>query len=83
VLAASAATVVLVVGVNGLFWRPLVAWSERFRFEDTGGAERPSAVLGVLRRTRAPASSVAPWLRWVGWWIASPGPSAWVSTHCG
>jgi ABC-type anion transport system duplicated permease subunit len=28
-------TIVLVVAVNVVFWRPLVAWAERFRFEES------------------------------------------------
>lgn len=52
---AVAAMVVLVVGTNVLFWRPLVAWSERFRTEQSNSAERPrSAVLSVLRRSELP-----------------------------
>ena len=46
---------ILVVGVNVLFWRPLTAWSERFRMEDTEAAEpQRSFVLGLLRRSRWP-----------------------------
>ncbi|WP_269855138.1 ABC transporter permease [Streptomyces sp. RPT161] len=44
--------VVLVIGVNVLFWRPMVAWSERFRVEESEAAERPrSVVLELLRRS--------------------------------
>ena len=31
------AMVIMVVGVNFLFWRPLVAWAERFRIGGLGG----------------------------------------------
>ncbi|MFI9271707.1 ABC transporter permease [Kitasatospora sp. NPDC052896] len=52
---AIAVMIVLVVGVNVLFWRPMVAWSERFRVEESGAAERPrSLVLDVLRRSSVP-----------------------------
>jgi NitT/TauT family transport system permease protein len=55
VAAAVAATVILVAGVNGLLWRPLVAWAERFRIDETEARERPpSAVLDVLRRSSVP-----------------------------
>jgi NitT/TauT family transport system permease protein len=55
VLMAVAVMVVLVVGVNVLFWRPLTAWAERFRMEDSEAAEVPrSVVLDVLRRSRIP-----------------------------
>jgi NitT/TauT family transport system permease protein len=47
--------VFMVIGVNFLFWRPLVAWAERFRTEDSAAAERPrSYVLDVLRRSSVP-----------------------------
>ena len=48
---AIAVMVVLVVGVNVVFWRPMVAWAERFRMEESGAAEKPrSVVLDILRR---------------------------------
>ncbi|MST31729.1 ABC transporter permease subunit [Acidimicrobiaceae bacterium USS-CC1] len=54
---AIAVMILLVLGTNVLFWRPLVAWSERFRTEQSGSAETPrSAVLGVLRRSRIPST---------------------------
>ncbi len=44
--------VVLVVGVNAMFFRPLVAWAEKFRREDSEGADKPrSFVLDLLRRS--------------------------------
>ncbi|WP_406633442.1 ABC transporter permease [Amycolatopsis sp. WGS_07] len=56
VLLAVAVMIVLVVGVNVLFWRPLTAWSERFRIENSEAAEAPrSLVLDLLRRSRIPA----------------------------
>ncbi|WP_136609817.1 ABC transporter permease [Sinomonas albida] len=46
---------IMVLGVNFLFWRPLVAWAERFRNEDTAAADRPrSVVLGILSRSSIP-----------------------------
>ncbi len=48
---------IMVLGVNVLFWRPLVAWAERFRQEDTAPADRPrSVVLDVLGRSVIPRS---------------------------
>src|SRR3974390_1088181 len=45
----------LVIGVNFLFWRPVVAWAERFRVEESAAAERPrSYVLEVLRQSMVP-----------------------------
>lgn len=47
--------IVMVAGVNFLFWRPLTAWSERFRTGDTANAEpQRSLVLDLLRRSRVP-----------------------------
>jgi NitT/TauT family transport system permease protein len=47
--------VVLVVAVNFVFWRPLVAWAERFRSEESAAAERPrSFVLDALRHSVLP-----------------------------
>ena len=49
------AEVVLVLGVNFLFWRPVTAWAERFRVEESESAEKPrSLVLDVLRRSEIP-----------------------------
>ncbi|MGH3228778.1 MAG: ABC transporter permease [Streptosporangiaceae bacterium] len=48
--------IVLVVAVNVVFWRPMVAWAERFRVEESAAAERPrSVVLDLLRRSSVPA----------------------------
>jgi NitT/TauT family transport system permease protein len=59
--------VVLVVAVNFLFWRPLAAWAERFRIEDSEAAEsNRSTVLDLLRRSRLPALLG----RALGWLIA-------------
>jgi NitT/TauT family transport system permease protein len=50
-----AAMVVMVIGVNVLFWRPLTAWAERFKVEDSAAAERQSSlVLNLLRRSSWP-----------------------------
>jgi NitT/TauT family transport system permease protein len=50
--AAVVAMVIMIVVVDQLFWRPLVAWSEKFKFEDVGGGEPASSwVLNLLRRS--------------------------------
>jgi NitT/TauT family transport system permease protein len=55
VLLAIAVMIVMVVGVNVLFWRPLTAWAERFRIEESEGAEAPrSLMLDLVRRSRIP-----------------------------
>jgi NitT/TauT family transport system permease protein len=47
--------IVIVIAVNFLFWRPVTAWAERFRVEESEAAERPrSLVLDVLRRSDVP-----------------------------
>ncbi|GAA3094355.1 NitT/TauT family transport system permease protein [Kribbella aluminosa] len=47
--------IVMVIGVNVLFWRPLTAWAEKFRVEESEASEAPrSLVLDVLRRSRVP-----------------------------
>jgi NitT/TauT family transport system permease protein len=47
--------IVLVIAVNVLFWRPLVAWTERYRYETTEAAEtQRSLVLGILQRSTWP-----------------------------
>ncbi|MEY9967850.1 NitT/TauT family transport system permease protein [Streptacidiphilus sp. MAP12-16] len=52
---ATAVMVVMVIGVNFLFWRPMTAWAERFRVEDSEAAEKPrSLVLDTLRRSSIP-----------------------------
>jgi NitT/TauT family transport system permease protein len=52
---AIAVMIVMVIGVNAVFWRPMTAWSERFRVEETEAEVRPrSLVLEVLRRSSVP-----------------------------
>jgi NitT/TauT family transport system permease protein len=47
--------IALVIGVNILFWRPLTAWCERYRFETTEAAEvQRSLVLDLLLRSSWP-----------------------------
>jgi NitT/TauT family transport system permease protein len=63
---AIAVEIALVIGVNFLFWRPVTAWAERFRVEESEAAEKPrSLVLDVLRRSRVPGQ-IARALRPVG-----------------
>ena len=61
--------VVMVVGVNFLFWRPLVAWAEQFRIGDSVAADVPrSVVFDVVRRSSVPSLMARPW-RPVGRWL--------------
>jgi NitT/TauT family transport system permease protein len=49
------AELILVLGVNFLFWRPVTAWADRFRVEESESAEKPrSLVLDLLRRSEVP-----------------------------
>ncbi|UGT43593.1 ABC transporter permease subunit [Nocardia yamanashiensis] len=49
------AMIVMVIGLNILFWRPITVWAERFRVEDTEAADSPrSLVLDLLRRSHIP-----------------------------
>jgi NitT/TauT family transport system permease protein len=58
--------VVMVTGVNFLFWRPLVAYAEKFRVETSESSEQPrSYVLSLLRQSHVPAYVAKP-LRPVG-----------------
>ena len=59
--------IVMVIGVNVVFWRPMVAWAERFRAEGhPTAADRPrSVVLDLLRRSSVPDLVARP-LRPVG-----------------
>ncbi|MFB7494977.1 ABC transporter permease [Streptomyces sp. NPDC056161] len=46
---------VMVIGVNFLFWRPLTAWAEKFKNEQSEASEiQRSAVLDFLRRSHWP-----------------------------
>ena len=46
---------VVILLVDQLFWRPLVAWSDRFRLEQSGGGDIPrSWVFDLLRTARIP-----------------------------
>jgi NitT/TauT family transport system permease protein len=53
--------VVMVIGVNVLFWRPLVAWSEKFRVETSEAAEKPKSItLNILRQSHIPGAIARP-----------------------
>jgi NitT/TauT family transport system permease protein len=55
VLIAIIVMVILVVGTNFFLFRPLVAWSDKFRLESSESAERPkSIVLNILRSSSIP-----------------------------
>jgi NitT/TauT family transport system permease protein len=46
------AMTLMILAVDQLLWKPLVAWSQRFRLEEIGGSEPPrSWVLTLVRRS--------------------------------
>jgi NitT/TauT family transport system permease protein len=48
--------VAMIVLVDQLFWRPVVAWSQKFKFEQTDSGDEPtSAILDLLRHSSAVA----------------------------
>jgi NitT/TauT family transport system permease protein len=58
---AIAAMLVVILLYDQLLFRPLVAWADRFRFEQQSGVTPPhSLVLDVLRRSRIVAIMVVP-----------------------
>lgn len=45
--------VILILAVDQLFWRPIIAWSQKFKNEQTEGSNVPSSwVFDVLKRAR-------------------------------
>jgi NitT/TauT family transport system permease protein len=48
------AMIVTIVVIDQLFWRPLVAWAEKFKIEQTAATDAPSSwVLDLLHRSSA------------------------------
>ena len=48
-----AAMLVVIILTDQLVWRPLIAWSEKFKFENVEAAEIPrSPILDLIRRSR-------------------------------
>ena len=71
--AASLTILVLVLAYDQLFFRPLVAWADKFKFEQTGGHETPQSWLfTALQRARL-ANRVArlPAPLWEWFWLRS------------
>ena len=54
--AAIGVMIVMILVVNAFFWRPLVAWTDKFRIESSTATEPPrSFVLDLLRHSDVPA----------------------------
>src|SRR5208283_2201579 len=53
-LSGIAAVILIVVATDQLLWRPLIAWSDKFKFEQTESATRvTSPILSLLQQTGA------------------------------
>jgi NitT/TauT family transport system permease protein len=48
-----AAMIAVIVLLDQLVWRPLIAWSERFKFEQVESAKVTSPILDLLRKSNA------------------------------
>jgi NitT/TauT family transport system permease protein len=60
-----ATLVVLIVGVDQLVWRPLLAWADRFKVEFTESAAPPSSwFYAVLQRAQVDNCSSIAWRHW-------------------
>jgi NitT/TauT family transport system permease protein len=56
------AMTLMIVGLDQLFWRPVVAWAQKFRIEEGGAQEETTSwFLGWLRRSRL-ISAMTKWL---------------------
>jgi NitT/TauT family transport system permease protein len=63
-----ATLVFIIVLLDQMLWRPLVAWSDRFKFEQSGGEAPTSMVYDALRGSllvRATGAALAPAFRWI------------------
>ena len=62
-LAGIAAVILIVVATDQLVWRPLIAWSDKFKFEQVESADRvTSPILELLRRSSSAQSPSRPHL---------------------
>ena len=52
--------VVIIVGLDLLLWRPLVVWSDRFKFEQSGAADVLNS--GVRSKDALQGSALVEWL---------------------
>lgn len=62
--------IAVIILLDQLLWRPLLAWADHFKVEQTGAAQpRSSAVLRTLRRSRALAWLIERALDPLGEWL--------------
>jgi len=71
ILLGLATLIALIVLLDLLFWRPLVAWADKFKVEQSSGADTPhSPVLDALRRSSTERCSARWGSSWHACWIA-------------
>jgi NitT/TauT family transport system permease protein len=76
---AVAAMAVVILGYDQLLFRPIVAWADKFRFEQTAAQQRPDSwVLDLVRRARLIKRLFAP-LTWLAGRLALIRPPTFVS----
>jgi NitT/TauT family transport system permease protein len=60
--------ITMIVLIDQLFWRPLVAWAERFKIEESEGDTAQSWFLNLLKRSHVlsfVANALSPLVEWV------------------
>jgi len=63
-VAGFAVVILIVVATDQVVWRPLIAWSDKFKFEQVESAERvASPILALLRRSNLSALPGRVWTR--------------------
>jgi NitT/TauT family transport system permease protein len=78
------AMLLVIIAYDQLLFRPVVAWADKFRFEQTASASAPTSwMLDLFRRTRALRALSYPFAVFnkavSNWHIALPGQFGWVS----
>jgi NitT/TauT family transport system permease protein len=52
------AMILIIAAIDSIVWKPLMAWADKFKFEDVAGvARRPPYALRLLRRSRIAATT--------------------------
>lgn len=74
-LYASLTMVIVIVVIDQFFWRPLVAWSEKFKLEKTMSVDvAQSWVLDLIRAAKLPRAFGKVWRKWLRWFRAIKRP---------
>jgi len=75
------AIAIVILLVDQLFWRPLIAWSDKFRMEQNAAAEAPESwVYDLLKAARLPyllGKALTPFWEWLNRllsWLMPPPP---------